>query len=120
METNNTHTCDFCGKMLVGRIDKRFCDDSCRNGFHNKQKTDEATFVRPINKILTKNRKILQELNTTGKTRVHREALHKAGFSFLYHTHQITTKKGSTYTFCYEQGYLPLDHDWFMLVINER
>ena len=120
MEANNAQTCEYCGKELIGRIDKRFCDDTCRTSFHNQQKQDEATFVRPINTILKKNRKILQTLNKTGKSKVHRDVLQKAGFMFDYHTHQYTTKKGSTYTFCYEQGYLPLDNDWFMLVVNER
>jgi predicted nucleic acid-binding Zn ribbon protein len=120
MDLQNEQICENCGKKLTGRIDKRFCDDVCRNIFHNQQKTDEATFIKPINAILRKNRRVLITLNTNGKTKVHKDALQKAGFNFAYYTHQFTTKKGSTYIFCYEQGYLSLDNDWYMLVVNQR
>ena len=27
--------CLHCGEKLIGRVDKRFCDDQCRNTWHN-------------------------------------------------------------------------------------
>lgn len=120
MENTSNQTCLSCGKTVMGRADKRFCDDTCRNNYHNKQKADDQVHVRPINAILRKNRSILQQLNPTGKTNVHADTLRKAGFKFDYHTHHLTTQKGSTYVFCYEHGYLPLDNDWYMLVVNKR
>jgi len=41
--------------------------------------------------------------------------LHKE-FQFKYITHTYTNKKGNTYFFCYEYGYLPLENDWFLIV----
>ncbi len=35
----NTATCQQCGKPVKGRIDKRFCDDFCRNAYNNNLKT---------------------------------------------------------------------------------
>ena len=115
-----TQTCTYCGKEMIGRVDKRFCDDTCRTSYHNQQKQEEASQIRPVNSILNKNRSILKTLNKTGKSKVNKEMLLKAGFNFDYLTRMYTTKKGSTYFFCYEQGYLPLDNDWFMLVVDKR
>jgi hypothetical protein len=37
-----------------------------------------------------------------------------------YLPHLYTTQKGSSYRFVYEYGYLPLDNDFYMLVIREQ
>ena len=41
METNNIKTCSFCGRELIGRADKKYCDDNCRNNHHYKNKKDD-------------------------------------------------------------------------------
>ncbi len=41
------------------------------------------------------------------------------GFDFEYITNLYTTKKGSTYFFVYDLGYLPLDNDYYMIVKRE-
>lgn len=104
----------------MGRADKKFCDDFCRNAYHNKQNRDERNFVRNINKILQRNRKILYALNPDDKSKVHRNKLSNSGFNFNYFTSTYTTKAGATYYFCYEKGYLPIDNDWFALVTNHE
>jgi hypothetical protein len=42
------------------------------------------------------------------------------GFDFKYFTHVYKTKEGRVYYFCYEYGYLPLEHDYFALVMNKE
>lgn len=55
-----------------------------------------------------------------GKTMVTKEILLTNGFNFTFHTHTYTTQKGSTYYYCYEQGYLFLeDRNVFLLVTNK-
>ena len=110
-------TCLCCGKPVRGRSDKKFCDDYCRNNFNNTLKSETNNYVRNINNALRRNRHVLeevlgsQEMIKVGKTRLVNE-----GLQFKYHTHTYTTHKGSTYTFCYEYGYLPLDSDLFLIV----
>ncbi|HNU43159.1 MAG TPA: hypothetical protein PKH83_11720 [Cyclobacteriaceae bacterium] len=67
---------------------------------------------------MRKNRRVLLELNTTGKTKVNRDKLNDKGFDFNYFTSQYKTKDGSVYNFCYEQGYLPLENNWYLLVVK--
>jgi hypothetical protein len=73
-------------------------------------------YIRKINGILKKNRNIMAGLNPEGKTRLHKSRLLKKGFDFGFVTSLYKTKAGTTYFFCYEQGYLPLDNDFYMLV----
>jgi hypothetical protein len=113
-------TCADCGEEIKGRADKKFCNDICRNNYNNRLNSDSSNLVRRVNAILRKNRRILQELNPGEKTTVHRDKLTAKGFSFNYITSIYTTQKGSVYYFCYEYGYLPLDNDFFMIVLRKR
>jgi hypothetical protein len=117
MKSKNIKTCLSCGNELKGRADKKFCDDQCRTSYNNQLKAD-TTHMRNINNALRKNRKIIESLidPIEGKSKTTRQKLLDKGFSFTYHTHTYTTKAGATYVFCYEFGYLPLEHDYFMLV----
>jgi hypothetical protein len=112
--------CLECGEEFSGRIDKKFCSDMCRNAYNNRLNSDSSNLVRNINNILRKNRRILMDINTDGKAKVHKKKLLEKGFDFNYFTSIYTTQKGAVYHFCYEQGYLALDHDFYFLVINQK
>jgi len=111
--------CIECGTKLIGRIDKKFCSDQCRNTYNNRMNRDETSYMTRINRILRKNRKILKEFNPSGKSKTSRKKMEEAGFNFKYFTHVYKTKEGKVYYFCYEYGYLPLEKNYFALVINK-
>ncbi|MEZ5045641.1 MAG: hypothetical protein R2831_01470 [Chitinophagaceae bacterium] len=112
--------CLFCNKKLVGRADKKFCNDSCRNNYNNKQ-NDEGKEVKTIINALKKNRKILQAyLQTEDTARTTKSRLLESGFQFNYHTHTYENQKGNIYKFCFEYGYLSLDNDWFLIVSRKE
>lgn len=121
MSKNSIRKCPECGEEIVGRADKKFCSDQCRNTYNNRLNSDASNTVRNVNNILRKNRRILAELNKqSGKTMVPKESMLINGFNFTYHTHTYTTKKGDVYHFCYEQGYLYLpDKELYLLVENK-
>ena len=117
METATTRPCLTCGKPVKGRIDKKFCDDYCRNVYNNKSKLEESAFVKSTIAILKSNRKILAGLlGEEGMIKQPKNKLVREGFQFDYHTHQYTNQKGNIYYFCFEYGYLPLDGDWYLIV----
>lgn len=117
METKN---CLACGATLRGRVDKKFCNDYCRNNYNNlrKQKESQSPLVRNINAALLKNRKLLESLLPAGEetARANKDKLQRLGFHFKYFTHVYTTKTGKTYYYCYDYGYLPLENDWYLIV----
>lgn len=113
--------CLSCGKNLLGRADKKFCNDYCRNAYNNSQKSAHSPMVRNVNNALLKNRRILESILGTeemGKTT--KAKLLEKGFQFKFQTHQYLNKKGQVYIFCYEYGYLPLDHDWYLVVKRKK
>lgn len=116
VEEQNTKSCLECGEPIYGRSDKKFCSDQCRNTYNNNLNRDDVNFMRRINHILRKNRRILAKLNTGNKTNVTRKQLLDEGFNFSYFTNIYTTKSGKHYFFCYEEGYLKTGEEWFTLV----
>ncbi|HLW63496.1 MAG TPA: hypothetical protein VKY33_08875 [Flavobacterium sp.] len=108
--------CLECGEKLTGREDKKFCNDACRNSYNNKLNKDTTNLMRNTNYILRKNYRILCELNSEGKTKVHRKRMLENGFDYNLITSLYTTKTHNTYFFVYDQGYMPLEDDWFILV----
>jgi len=108
--------CVECGKPIMGRLDKKFCSDSCRNAYNNKLNSSSNNYVRNINRILKKNRRILEDLNPSGKAKVANTKLLEKGFNFNYYTNVYQTKKGTTYYYCYDYGYLPIENDFYFLV----
>ncbi|NGX82912.1 MULTISPECIES: hypothetical protein [unclassified Aequorivita] len=108
--------CPECGGKIIGRADKKFCSDACRNSYNNSLNKDSKNLVRNINNRLRKNYRILEELNKEDKTKTTKSTLQRKGFSFEYFTSTYTTKSGSTYYYLYDQGYLPLDNDFYLLV----
>lgn len=109
-------TCPECGEKIIGRSDKKFCSDACRNAFNNKQNKTSNNYMRNINNKLRKNYRILSEHNFEGKTKVNRHKLLSDGFDFDFITQIVTYKNGAQYFFVYEQGYKILDSDWVLLV----
>ena len=109
-----------CGDRLIGRADKKFCGDQCRNAYNNRNNSDVNNLVRNINNTLRKNRRILEEVSPGEKTKINREKLLSKGFSFNYFTHTYETKAKTVYYFCYEMGYLSLDNDEVLIVRREN
>mgnify|MGYP003392116487 FL=1 len=109
-------TCLECGEKIVGREDKKFCSDSCRNAYNNKINKDSTNYMRNINNKLRKNYRILSELNVEGKTKTTRAKLMSKGFDFEFFTSILNTKTGNTYYFFFFYGYMILENDYYMLV----
>ena len=108
--------CPECGDEVRGRADKRFCSDYCRNVANNKLNRDSGALMRNINNRLRKNWRVLNELNPKGKLTTTRNKLLSKGFDFNFFTSIYTTKKGAVYYFIYDQGYLSMDDDKFLIV----
>lgn len=112
--------CLECGEKIVGRSDKKFCSDDCRNAYNNKLNKDSNNLMRRINNRLRKNYRILDALNfSDGKTKTTKNKLLAEGFDFDYFTHLKTYKNGAEYRFVYGIGYKFLDEDWLLVVKND-
>ena len=63
-------TCLECGEKIVGREDKKFCSDGCRNTYNNKINKDSTNYMRNVNNKLRKNYRILTATNMDNKTKI--------------------------------------------------
>jgi hypothetical protein len=110
--------CHSCNKVLRGRMDKKFCDDYCRNMHNNQRNSERSRLIRNINNILRRNRRLLEAMldGEPDAARTPRLSLQEKGFDFRYHTHLQDLQNGATYFFCYEYGYMLLEEGWLLLV----
>jgi predicted nucleic acid-binding Zn ribbon protein len=108
--------CLECGEKIVGREDKKFCSDGCRNSYNNKINKDSTNIMRNVNNQLRKNYRILSALNVDGKSKTTRSKLISKGFDFDFFTNILKTNTGNTYYFLYDQGYMALENNYFVLV----
>ena len=110
--------CQSCAQVLYGRLDKKFCDDGCRNNFNNQQNSIQNKEIRIINRVLKRNRVILLAILSVGEkpTKVDREYLLLEGFNFRYMTHQEAGPAGQSYQICYDVGLISLKNMDYLIV----
>lgn len=112
--------CMECGTSYIGRPDKKFCSDQCRSTFNNRLKRDEVNCIRNINNTLRRNRRILKDLNPSGKVRVPTGLLRDKGFDFRHFTGMRKNSNGRQYYYCYDHGYTKISAGSYLLVMRKE
>lgn len=116
-------TCLSCGSSIVGRIDKKFCDDHCRSSFNNLKAIGLNQKLRQINHALKKNRMILSHVfchQTDGQVQTTNRKLQEMGFHFKYHTHLEVTEQGETCFCSYDFGIIPNGDIIKVILLSEQ
>lgn len=113
--------CKECGKKinpLKGRADRQYCNELCKNRYHNKRLNEDSVELKRIERILRKNHGILKRLFLRkDNDSIERERMLKDGFDFSYHTHRIITKiKKNEFIFCYGYGYRPVNENKYKII----
>lgn len=99
--------CLNCGKKLIGRIDKKYCDPRCKSAQQYKVESERPErFYNKVDNQLRLNRRILKEYNKAGKAVVRKSVLMEEGFDSKFFTHYWKNQKGDVYLFVYEYGFL--------------
>jgi len=83
-----------------------------------ERRGENPEFVKKITKILTHNYQIMQKLNANSRTIVSEQQLKGLGLNFSYITSYQTTQKGDVYHFCFDQGYLKINDNQVLLVVQ--
>jgi hypothetical protein len=108
--------CPECGEYLVGRADKLYCTDHCRNQHNNRINSDQNNMMRSINNILRKNRRILELLLVDDASKSTRQLLAEQGFNFNYYTQSNIDRKGIIFYTCYDLAYAILERDMVQII----
>lgn len=110
--------CLECGDTFIGRSDKKFCSDMCRNSYHNKYNGYRNAMIRHVNHKLRKNRHILFELIRANNTEISKEDLTYSGFDWQFFTEE--TKLNQVINrFCYDYGIEMKDQEDQIKVISK-
>lgn len=110
--------CKICKKKIYGRSDKLFCSIGCKNKYHSLLKIFVNKHVTDINKLLFRNREILQEVLGKNKIqkKIHRLVLEKKNFNFKYHTHYHINIKNKMYYFVYDIAWMEFSNNEILIV----
>lgn len=114
--------CENCNKELFGRIDKRFCNDNCRNEFNRKKKQLEIQKqhdnLPEILKIIKNNYAILKSYGPLKDSEyiieVERTELLRKGFNFKFFT-STAQHHNNQYKFCFERGWTECGYDYITI-----
>ena len=115
--------CLECNTEIYGRVDKKFCSDQCRNTFNNRTQAIQNKYIRRVNYILRKNRRIMEELiegSEKNVKRVKRNDMLDKGFNFDYYTNIYSTKNNKYYYFSYEYGDNVLEDNYLAIVRRDE
>lgn len=106
-----TKYCAFCAETILGRTDKKYCNDYCRTAAHNQKKSETNQQVKWVDSALKKNRKILADIFEKAEKKpiaVLERKIQELGFVFHFHTHTLPLENGKEGVFCYDYGYIKL------------
>lgn len=115
-EIGKKRFCLFCGAELVGRSDKKYCDDVCRNNYHYRHYKNENMIVETVNKVLKNNRNVIKSLCNNGKRIVKTQILIDSKFDFNIITGVYKTIKNKEYRLIYDYAYMIMNEDYVMLI----
>ncbi len=123
MSTINKRHCPICKKPVVGRSDKKFCSTACKSNYHQRLSAHTEKATARIDKILHRNRSILQEL--LGKRRVQIKIplieLESKKFNFNYITKYHINNRGKEYRYVYDIAYMTFSKDEVLIIrVNKK
>ncbi len=105
MVIENRKTCQECGQILAGRIDKKFCDSDCRTNYHNRTQRIASEKFRLIERAMKRNRNFLQRRRQEGWKFISVLELRDCGFDLKYFTHLVEDPKGRVWRYVYDEPY---------------
>ncbi|MDX5319569.1 MAG: hypothetical protein LPK45_00775 [Bacteroidota bacterium] len=112
--------CQECNAPMKGRRDKKFCNDSCKNSYHNRLNAESNVLIKTMQNRLRKNRQILQALVSQGKRTIQRSHLLREGFDFQLITTYQTRRSGRGCYYCFDYGYIPIDEERLEVIHQEK
>lgn len=109
--------CLECDEPFIGRADKKFCSDMCRNAFHNRHYGGRNTVIRNTNNILKRNRTILMNLWENRMHEMQPADLEELGFDFRFFTQERSDTRGC-WRYCYEYAYTVDEREKIRLMLR--
>ena len=113
---SNKRTCQRCDNTFHGRSDKKFCSTECRTNQSNEHNRNRNNYMRNVNRIIRRNRSILEAYHANNIVHIHRSTLSDAGFNFSYGTHMARGCKKEKINFFYDFGLKKIKKKYFEII----
>ena len=78
--------CRECGAPLSGRPDKQFCNNDCRTAWHNRNYYKRLRPMAAVNRILSRNRRLLERAHSLGLRSISLSDSRMAGYDVHFFT----------------------------------
>ncbi len=115
-----TKKCLVCKTKFIGRSDKKYCSDQCRNVYNNRINAALSKDIRKTNRILRVNRDILNKYHLIGMEQVSLFSLISEGFILTYFTNMYKDSEGKEIYFCYDMGYQLSDNETVQVLEKKK
>ena len=79
---------------VIGRVDKKFCSDYCRNAYNNKKNRDSKNIMLEIQTTFFVKTIEFRKTQSDQKTKTTKDNMLRKGFNFNYFTSIYKTKAG--------------------------
>jgi hypothetical protein len=114
------NSCLNCKITFAGRADKKFCSLACKNLYNYKTRRNTKKETAPIDRILHRNREILNTLMGSAKKETFdRLLITRTGFKFDFCTGIYLNKEGKMYRLIYNFAWMEFS-DQKILVVRKR
>ena len=84
----DSFSCLECGEPLLGRSDKKFCNEECRNAYHSHRRSEARQRRHSTMMVLSSNYSILDNMLRLNKTSCPMGSLKAMGFDPELVTHK--------------------------------
>ena len=111
--------CKMCGRPVVGRSDKIFCCEACRNRWHYHFGEGHERYSRKVLSALRKNYEIMESLLSEGRTSVDLLRMQDLGFKPAYITGHRRARYGHDEYRCVEISYCMTQRKVFRIFREE-
>lgn len=111
-------TCISCGKTFIGRTDKKYCSQACKNTFNYQRRSNTKSATKTIDTILHKNREILEVIMGPKRKRmkISKTELTKMGFQSEYITGFYINSQDKMYRYVYDFAWMEFTGEKVMIV----
>ena len=111
--------CLECKERIIGRTDKKFCDDLCRSNYNNRVYRKKNNRLKLTNRILKTNYDLLNTRLTNGVLLIPRTELKEQGFRFNYLT-GINKRKGRRVFNIYDIQYVNSENGNYLKILSDE
>ena len=95
-------TCLTCNSKFTGRADKKYCNEACKNDYHNQKSSGKSVNGKQQFLLAKRNHGILSRIEAAGIDQIGIKELEVCGFNFEGITGMKNPASGTPRLYCFD------------------